>query len=345
MSTDLLRKHRYSLVRSLLNIEEDIAKIDSKRKRILYITPHLSTGGMPQYLLKKIEIMSRDADVYCIQWVDNAPLFDVQKKKIKEFLGDRFFCLGEDKGEVISLILDKIYPDIIHFEDIPERFISKELNGILYGKYRPYMICETPHSSTIGPAEKIFLPDKFVMVNQWMVEKYKVLPCQFDILEYPIESVAEYKKEDYIEKLGLDPKRKHIINVGLFTPGKNQAEVIRIANSLSDYPIDFHFIGNMAGNFIEYWKPLTENLPINCKIWGEREDVSDFYKAADLFLFTSNWELSPIVIRESISNRLPIMLYKLPSYMNDYDNMEYINYVRPFEYDENLKSILDIIGL
>ena len=30
-------------------------------KKVLYITPHLSTGGLPQYLLKKIETFKR----YC----------------------------------------------------------------------------------------------------------------------------------------------------------------------------------------------------------------------------------------------------------------------------------------
>ena len=63
--------------------------------------------------------------------------------------------------------------------------------------------------------------------------------------------------------------------------------------------IHFHFIGNQAPNFKQYWEPVMKNLPSNVTIWGERDDVSTFMKAADVFMFNSTWECNPLVLREA----------------------------------------------
>jgi len=323
---DYLRKYRYDIRKILEKLDTDIESISGGKKRILYIAPHLSTGGMPQYLLKKIQLFNDLAEIYCVQWENNAPLYDVQRRQIGEILGNRFYCLDGDKEKLLDII-ESVCPDVIHIEDIPERFIPRDIIEKIYKKDRPYFICETPHSSTIEIEEKSFLPDKFVMVNKWMCDKYSPLGCQFDVLEYPIENLGDYDKNEFRELLEMDPSKKHIINVGLFTPGKNQAELIEIAREMIDYPVQFHFIGNQASNFVNYWKPLNENLPENCKLWGERGDTENFYKAADLFVFTSVWELSPIVIKESLSYRLPIMMRRLPSYLDEYDKDPHVTYL------------------
>ena len=60
--------------------------------------------------------------------------------------------------------------------------------------------------------------------------------------------------------------------------------------------VQFHFVGNQAGNFKEYWEPLMENVPNNVKIWGERSDTDLFLQAADVFMFNSTWECNPLVL-------------------------------------------------
>jgi len=37
-------------------------------KKLLYIAPHLSTGGLPQYLYKKIELLQEKFDIYLVEW-------------------------------------------------------------------------------------------------------------------------------------------------------------------------------------------------------------------------------------------------------------------------------------
>ena len=72
---------------------------------------------------------------------------------------------------------------------------------------------------------------------------------------------------------------------------KNQKYLFDLAKKLKDYKVRFHFIGNMADNFKDYWQPLlTEkqnDIYYNCFIYGEREDVDLFYQAADLLIHPS----------------------------------------------------------
>ena len=80
----------------------------------------------------------------------------------------------------------------------------------------------------------------------------------------------------------------------------------------------FHFVGNQAGNFESYWKPLMENKPDNCVVWGERSDVWKFYQFADLFLFTSKLENKPLCINEAKSWGVPILMRYLTNYSDIY---------------------------
>jgi autotransporter strand-loop-strand O-heptosyltransferase len=116
--------------------------------------------------------------------------------------------------------------------------------------------------------------------------------------------------------------------VGLWTRGKNQAEGIEIARK---YPnMTFHFVGNQAGNFKDYWEPLMKDLPSNVKVWGERKDINTFMEMADIFMFNSTWECNPLVLREAISYGLPIIARNLPQYGD-----MFTKYLQPIDSDLN----------
>jgi len=305
------------------------------KKKIVFIAPHLSTGGMPQYLVKQIESIKDEMDVYCVEWGDvTGGVLVVQRNKMVKLLGDRLITLGENKHQLFDII-NKIKPDIIHLQEIPELFMERDVADKLYITNRNYVIIETSHDSGYHPdSNKIYLPDKFLMVSQYQANLYKNIDVPCDVVEYPIENKTRTKtREQALRDLGLDPNLKHVINVGLFTPRKNQSEVIEYARMLQNYPIQFHFIGNQADNFRYYWEPLMKEFPSNCKWWNERSDVDSFYEAADLFLFTSrgsttDHETMPLVIREALSWKTPSMFYNLPVYMGYFDKYDTIEYLK-----------------
>lgn len=310
---------------------------------LLFIAPHLSTGGLPQFLLKKIELLANDvAKIYLIEYSDiTGGKFIVQRSKLVEILGDRMFTLQEDKSSIHDIIAS-INPDVIHMEEIPEFFMEDEIADVIYDTSRRYKIIETSHDSSFGPKSKKYLPDKFLFVSEYQRKQYLPLGIPSEVVEYPIEYPTQILSRDQAcLTLGLDPIHKHVLHVGLFTPRKNQKEFFEYATALPDYK--FHSVGNQAENFEDYWKPLMQSKPNNLTVWGERADVDIFYMACDLFLFTSqghpgDMETMPLVIRESISWDIPTLIYDLPVYESYFDAYSNIDYLKNSK-DENLIAI------
>jgi FkbM family methyltransferase len=318
-------------------------------KKVLFLVPHLSTGGMPQYTYDLMRKIKDDVDVYCVEYSMISHHFVVQRNRITNLLGDRFFCLGENKNELLEII-NKIKPDIVHLQEIPEYFVDRDIASKLYSEDRNYLIVETSHDSSFSVSNKLFFPDHFALISQYQKNEFSKLGIPIDFIEADIEYKERQDRTEGLKKLGLDPNLKHVINVGLFTSRKNQAEAIEYARALEGQPIQFHFIGNQADNFADYWQPILQNLPSNVKIWGERSDVEDFYSSMDMMLFTSRGngndkETSPLVIRESIGHHLPALIFNLPVYLGMYDRYETISYMdfdNPFN---NVKLICDVLGL
>lgn len=319
-------------------------------KKLLYITPHLSTGGLPQYLLKKIKSLMDSYEIYCVEYDDcTGGAFIVQREQIQSICKDKFFTLYGDKNQLIEII-DKIKPDIIHFEEMPEYFMDLKLAGKIYNKDRRYVIVETSHDSSFDSNRKRVFPDKFVFVSEYQRKNVESLNIDSDVIEYPVGVKLRKDRDSGLKMLGLDVNKKHIFHVGLFTPRKNQKEFIEYAKMMEHENVQFHCIGNMADNFKFYWEPLINNLPTNVKIWGERKDVYNFYSCMDLFLFTSRGhandkETAPIVIKEAISYNVPSLIYNLPVYLNRYDVYSNIEYLDEKSIDANINIIKKKLGL
>jgi FkbM family methyltransferase len=315
-------------------------------KKILFVSPHLSTGGAPQFTLSKIEILKDSYDIMCVEKDFVAPEFVVQRNKISAILGDKFISLGENKFELLNII-NEFKPDIVSMEEIPEFFLDDSLTEKIYDVNREYLIFETTHDSSFPINEKRWFPDKFIFVSAFNAFRYANFDVPFEVIEYPVD--FKNKNPYAKDKLGLDKSWKHIVNVGLFTPRKNQKYAFDLAKKLEKYKIKFHFLGNQADNFTDYWKPLMTDKPDNCIVWGERSDVLDFLEASDLFLFTSrgdknNKELNPIAIKEALEYKMPMMMFNLDVYCGKYDDYENITFLSG-DLDRDALEIIRIFEL
>ena len=315
-------------------------------QKLLCIAPHLSTGGLPQYLTKKIELLKGEFEIYLVEWSDctGGVLVVTRNKVVKLVDSDKFYTLKEDKQELIEII-NNVQPDIVHLEEIPEFFMDFEIANQIYSQDRTYRIVETSHDSSYDTTQKKFFPDKFMFVSQWQINQYKDINVPKVLVEYPIEYIERPDRTEALQALGLDPNKKHVLHIGLFTPRKNQAEFFEYAKALPEY--EFHCVGNQADNFRHYWEPLMENKPSNLTWWNERTDVDAFYQAMDLFLFTSRGtdhdkETMPLVIREAVSYQIPILIYNLPVYLNYWDNYS-VNYLDFKDSKYNLTLIKSIL--
>lgn len=331
-----------------------IQKATKKTLKVLFLAPHLSTGGMPGFLLKRIELLQKycpELDIFVVEHGYYGDAYVVQRNQIKNILPtNHFWSLGDDKMKLIDIIKENDI-DVVHVDEMIEGFdsfnqVSPKLMSALYDNKRTWRMVETCHNVWFDPgASKKFHPDAYAFCTPYHKEDtFSKMSSYGQVLEFPIDDNfrTEEEQSEAQSLLGMDPSKVHVVNVGLWTSGKNQKEGVELAKLLVDSnpEIQFHFIGNQAPNFKSYWEPIMETIPSNVKVWGERSDVSTFMKAADVFMFNSTWECNPLVLREAASYGLKILARNLPQYMN-----MFTPYITPIDDDLEVikEKLLDLI--
>jgi autotransporter strand-loop-strand O-heptosyltransferase len=305
-----------------------------KDKKVLIITPHLSTGGCPQYLLEFLNNYLKDfKDCIVIEHSNFSNEFVIQKNKIKDLIGDdKLITLGDygEKDPIFTLkrkqlinIVEEFNPDIIWMNEFPEAYDYQlppnEVMDFLYRKEREYKIVETTHYNAFNFENKRFVPDEFMFCSEIHIEKSKNINIPKYIWEVPINKKERPNRRETLKSLGLDPNTVHILNVGLFHENKNQKYIFELAKKLQNKNIEFHFIGNTCFlNDCGIGEDL--NLP-NCNIWGERDDVDKFMSCMDIYLFPSKKELNPLTVKEALSWGMDVIVNRDENYTHQYENI------------------------
>ena len=302
----------------------------------------MSTGGCPQVVAKKVELLKDFYNVVVVEYEMLAWSYVVQRNRVIEMIGDKFISLSENKEYDLFNAIEDYNPDYLFLEEFPETYMEDHIIKRLYSSSRTYKIFESTHSSHSRVGWKKYMPDKFIFVSPYSCETFKDMGIPFDLIEYPIDKKIPNKYESQ-SSLGLDPEYKHVVNIGLFTRGKNQGYAFEIARLLQDYKIKFHFIGNQASNFTDYWEPIMETKPDNCIVWGERSDTDTFLQASDVHLFTSNMELNPLAIKESLEYSLPTFIFDLETYKGKYSKEENIIFLTG-NVTEDANQLLSSLG-
>jgi len=323
-------------------MQEMLTRLENQPMKVLFLAPHLSTGGMPAFLLKRIETLKQytDVDVYVVEYQNYSDEYVVQKNKIQQLCN--LFTLLDDKMKLMDIIRN-LNIDVVHIDEMVEGFdhhnpVPEELMKALYASDRTWRIVETCHNVWFNPDQnKRYHPDAYAFCTPYHLETFKNMPSAKTVLEFPIEDLTQrYNWQDAFMELGFDGSREQVVNIGLWTPGKNQKEAVELARQLPH--IDFHFVGNQAVNFQEYWEPIMQDLPENCKVWGEREDTWKFLLACDAFMFNSTWECNPLVLREAISHGCRILARNLPQYCGMFDS-----YITPIDETKIKDQLLDLL--
>ena len=182
-------------------------------KKLMIIVPHLSTGGLPQYVAKQIEMSCGEYEIWCVEWDSiTGGVLVVQRNKIQNLIGTGLVTLGEDKYEFLRL-LDDVCPDIIHFQEIPETFIQRTILDDVYKDDRhfnntPQFLPTIPYKSkSIFPPEKPSQTEHDeIGINTAILNKY-----------YGYKDYGNFK----VANQSLPEKNKHKI-----TPKKNIFELL-----------------------------------------------------------------------------------------------------------------------
>ena len=143
---------------------------------------------------------------------------------------------------------------------------------------------------------------------------YGVLPQ--NIFIYPFTSLfardiekripTKNEKEEAKKKLGIKGK-KIILTAGRFVEAKGHELLIRMSRDLSS-DISIYILGD---NPTDEYKRLCKQYGVESKIhfpgFKKKEELAEYYKAADVFVLPSRFEPWGLVINEAMSLGLPVI--------------------------------------
>ena len=85
-------------------------------KTLMIISPHMSTGGCPQVVAKKVELLKDYYNVVVIEYEMLAWSYVVQRNRVINMVGDNFISLSENKEYDLFNAIDDHNPDYIFLE-------------------------------------------------------------------------------------------------------------------------------------------------------------------------------------------------------------------------------------
>lgn len=125
------------------------------------------------------------------------------------------------------------------------------------------------------------------------------------------EETKRAKREKIRTELGIPDTATVLLSVGEVNENKNHRVVIEALAKLK--ATDVHYIICGRGELEENQKTLAEQLGLKGRVHltGYRNDVADFYQAADIFVFPSLREGLPVAVMEAMASGLPVVCSKI----------------------------------
>ncbi len=135
-----------------------------------------------------------------------------------------------------------------------------------------------------------------------------------EVMDNGSDLVADYSGEyfaDARKRLGLKADDFVLLFVGQHIWEKNPRLIIEALALLHDLPFKMYFVG--VGYAAEEMKALVRDRGLEDKVEfvgsiTERERLTRYYAAADLFLFPSLYDNAPLVVREAAALHTPAIM-------------------------------------
>ena len=257
--------------------------------------------------------------------------------------------------------------DIYHYHTINTEFyltlpIAKK-NGVTVGfvHFLPQTIDESLHLWKIAKSPFYWYMMKFydamdhiVVVNPHFIDQLVSSGIDRDKITYIPNCVSaesffrksDEEKKALRKKYNIPEGKKTVIGVGQLQIRKGVEDFVEVAKRNPDKLFmwigGFSF-GKMSDGY-ENIKKMVDEPPENVRFTGivDREEMNDYYNAADMLFLPSFAELFPVTILEALSCHLPIVVRDLEEYhgiVSDYcvlcrDNEEFDAQIKKLCEDE-----------
>lgn len=135
-----------------------------------------------------------------------------------------------------------------------------------------------------------------------------------EVVDNGSDLVADYPEsyfEDSRRVLGISPEEFVFLFVGQHIWQKNTRFIIEGLERIKDLPFRMFFVG--TGYAADEMKQLVHDKGLDDKVTftgmlTEREQITRYYAASDLFLFPSLYDNAPLVVREAAALHTPAVM-------------------------------------
>lgn len=139
---------------------------------------------------------------------------------------------------------------------------------------------------------------------------------EVEVMDNGSDLVADYPDKFFVEarnRLGIAPEEFVLLFVGQHIWEKNPRLIIEALAKIPDVPFRMYFAGN--GYAASAMKELVSERGLDSKVTfvgtiTDRERLTDYYAASDLFLFPSLYDNAPLVVREAAALHTPSVMAK-----------------------------------
>lgn len=177
-----------------------------------------------------------------------------------------------------------------------------------------------------------YISQSIAMTESFVNEYKKSIPIFESVQGVNTEKfkpISVLEKSDLREKLNIDidKKTKIILSIGYVIERKGYREIFDSLAKFENEDYLYIVIGKYKTKEFEYMYHENENMQklhiygknlLKNKILfiGERNNVEDYYKIADLFILNSKKEGMPNVLLEAMASSLPVIVTSLPGVDN-----------------------------
>lgn len=143
------------------------------------------------------------------------------------------------------------------------------------------------------------------------IKKFAVNPKKIFINRYGLPKIIQDKYQNIREIYNIGKKNFLIISVGRITKDKGVEDFCKTAKYLKqkNNNLIFMFIGEYRDK--EYYDKIYSNYKNYVIFTGVKENVLDFFKSSDLFLFLSHRESAGQVLMEAMNFSLPLVCWDI----------------------------------
>ncbi|MCB2253434.1 glycosyltransferase [Pseudomonas chlororaphis] len=284
--------------------------------KILFFITSLDVGGAERQVLDLAQRLESQQHEILIAYLTGTAKLLPKDSSLKTI---GFHAAKSPKSLVESFFLlrdtiKSFKPDVVHSHMVHANLLARLVRLTIH---IPRLIC-TAHSTNEGGGMRMFayrftnfLADATTNVSQGAVKEFEarkaVKPGTMLMVPNGIDTDRFSFSEDSRQKVrgreGVSADQKIILAVGRFTEAKNYPSLLHAFASVlkSDSALKLWIVGD--GVLREALLALTEVLGISQEVtfFGVREDVADFYSAADVYVLSSSWEGFGLVVAEAMA--------------------------------------------